>query len=399
MKHIFKLISLVLMMSAGCKKTDQPVERIPNSIVLSTIDDNISDVSIKADGIEEVTLMFKIKDKDGSELPLNGILFLNNQRYDANKFKTTVPGKYTFQAFIGDLASNTIVVTAVENLDKKPHKIELTVDKPLIKGDNVDVARLKVEVTNKDGMVLPERYTLMVNGKEHAETEFKTGALGKYVFKAASGSLVSNEIIVEASNDLAGKPYKIILDSDRYLGVIKANNKDLANFKVSVRDVDGKVLNTDYNLLMNGMPFTGAGFKTNIPGEYSFQASIGSLRSNMYSITAQEIAESYVEVQGGSIKGITADNLVTVTIKYKNISERTLKYIGLEVSCYNKAGEIIKEQSKGSTAISCQATGFFEAGLSSSSDFQIGSFIGAHRLEVVLRSVTLDDGTVITAGQ
>jgi len=201
------------------------------------------------------------------------------------------------------------------------------------------------------------------------------------------------------TDNLAGKPYKIILDSDRFLGVIKANNKDIANFKVSVLDGDGKVVNEPYTLKMNSVPFGNNSFKTSVPGEYNFQAVIGTLRSNIYTVTAQEIAESYIEVQSGSISNISSENLVTATIKYKNISNRRLKYATFAVSCYSKTGEIIKEQVKGSTEISCQATGFFEAGTEDTSNFQIGTFPGADSIKVALRSVTLEDGTVITAGQ
>ncbi len=397
MKQISLLFFATFLLLSGCKKPS-PKEPAPHAIVIfaANSSDN-SGTTIKADNKDEVSLKCSVKDINGIEISTSCDIMLNGEKYNGSSFKTGTPGNYVFQASIGEIVSNTYTVTATNDKTGDPYKIELSSDRTEIMANDIQEVIFHCKVTDINGVVLPVICAFTVN-ETPSDNTFKTAVKGEYTVQASFGSLQSNKIMIRATDEVEGKPFKIILDSDRYLGIIKADNKDEAMFKVRITDITGKVLNDSYKLTISGTPFSGTSFKTDKPGDYVFQASIGTLTSNSYIVTAKEIADPYITLQNSKISNVTSAGIVTVDLTFKNNSTKTLKYVTFDVSCYSKDDQIIKEATQGSTFIGCQATGFFDPGLASTSSFQLGSFPGVDHIKVTLRSVTLEDGTVITAG-
>jgi len=303
--------------------------------------------------------------------------------------------------FTGCKKSEKII--APQDKEAVPYSIELfsnipgDLDGGTIRANNSDEVVLKYRVKDVDGTVIDAACTIMMNAVHYPDLTFKTDMPGAYIFQASAGKVLSNTYVVKAILNPPGTPFKIILTSDKYLGAIKASGRDKINFKAFVTDVNGKELNSQYQLTLDGKPFTETSFATDKPGDYVFQASIGSLLSNEYSVTANEIADRYLKIQSYKIDNINQAGLVTASITFKNISSKDLKYATFDISCYNQAAELIREDSNGSSSISCLATGFFLAGAEDTSKFEIGHFSGVASIKAVLRSVKLGDGTILYA--
>ena len=294
-------------------------------------------------------------------------------------------------------------VNAPDDNEAIPNSIELFSNTPgdleggTIRANNSDEVVLKYRVKDVNGKVIDTTCSITMNAVPYPALTFKTDKPGEYAFQASVGKIMSNIYVVKAILSPPGVPFKIILTSDKYLGSIKASGRDKINFKAFVTDVDGKELNSQYQLTLDKKPFIGTSFATEKPGDYVFQASIGNLLSNEYTVTAKEIADRYLKIQSYKIDKIDQTGLVTASITFKNISSIDLKYATFDISCYNQAGELIYENKNGSSVISCIATGFFLAGAEDTSKFEIGSFSGIASIKAVLRSVTLGDGTLLYA--
>lgn len=198
------------------------------------------------------------------------------------------------------------------------------------------------------------------------------------------------------------QPVKIELSSNwlsivSTFATIKSDNIEEIIFSTKVTDKNGAILNKDCQITLNGVNYTSTSFKTITPGVYTFQATYADLKSNEYKVTARDLAERYASIIKSSIFSINTVGLVTVAISHKNIASNRLKYVTFSVSCYNRVNDIIREEIKGSSSISCKATGFFEPTQSTASYFEIGYFTGATSIKATLQSVTLEDGTIINA--
>lgn len=198
------------------------------------------------------------------------------------------------------------------------------------------------------------------------------------------------------------KPFKIELSSNLSEYPVtevsmKSDNKQEMTLLAKVTDRNGIILNKDCKFTLNGNDFNGSSFKTITPGKYIFQASIEDLKSNEYKVTVRDLAERYASVVSSKIYSVNSADLVTIAITFTNISNKKLKYINFDVSCYNKVNDVIKEQLKGSYSIVCQATGFFDPQQSATNYWQLGYFAGASSIKVTLRSVTFEDGTIVYA--
>lgn len=82
------------------------------------------------------------------------------------------------------------------------------------------------------------------------------------------------------------KPAKIELTFER--AVIKANGIEQTTLSTRVTDANGNVMNEICTITMNGIPYSNAAFKTSAQGDYTFQASIGTLLSNSFIVKATE---------------------------------------------------------------------------------------------------------------
>lgn len=279
----------------------------------------------------------------------------------------------------------------------KPYKIELSIDKAIIKGNNIDAAILKTKVTDINGVELSDAVKLTANGVPFTGTAFKTSIQGDYTFQGSIGTLLSNSVSIKVNENLDGKPYKIELTTDKISSFIAAYNLEEVNFQTKVTDVNGTVLTDKPNITVNGNPFLGTSFKTNTPGTYIFEASLGTIKSNTKTIYAEERAEKYVTIISSKIEKINSVGLVQIGIQFKNISNKRLKYIAFSVSCYNAVNDLMKEEITGRTTYTFNATGFWEPNIERYPSYEIGYYTGAKSIKTTLYSVTLEDGTIIKA--
>lgn len=286
-------------------------------------------------------------------------------------------------------------------LTVKPAKIELTFEKSAIKANGIEETTIYTKVTDANGGIMKEKCIITLNGIIFTNSTFKTTTHGDYTFQASIGTLFSNTVIIKASENLDGKAYKIELSTDKggvkdFVSII-ADNNDFVSFKTKVTDINGTIVNENPTLTLNGVQYNGTTFKTSVAGVYNFQASLGSVKSNIYAVSAKEIAEDYITIESSYIQSINSVGKVIATIKFKNISNKRLKYVGFKASCYNSVNDLMKEEITGRYSYTFNATGFWEANSSNIPSYEIGYYTGAKSVKIELYSVTLEDGKIIYA--
>lgn len=279
-------------------------------------------------------------------------------------------------------------------------RIELTSSKTELNGNNKDEAILKVVVTNASGKILNENFRLTLNGLPFEGDTFKTAIPGDYIFQASVGKFTSNMLTIKASENLDGKPHKIVLMSNRSVletgAHIRADNISEAMFSVKVTDINGASVNHDYELTLDGKPFSGNRFKTDKQGEYTFRASIGPLRSNLYKITADDLIEKYVAILSSKIKDISPTGSLIIEVKCQNISNQKLRGTVFNIVIYNTHNEIIKNYI-GFSSTPAEIFGPNAPNEIITKEWNLGSFPNAAYIIVTLNAVILEDGTNIYA--
>jgi hypothetical protein len=202
--------------------------------------------------------------------------------------------------------------------------------------------------------------------------------------------------------DNTPQPAKIELTTDKPVTsdrtIIKAYGLEEAVFKTKVTDKDGNILNIVPKITLSGSDYNGNSFRTDKPGYYEFQASIGSLMSNTHEITAREIAEKYVEFTGiPTIKSISPTGLLTISVPFKNISGEVLRNVAFVVECLNSAGEVIKENNSTRTSALFGTREPTAPHSSAISDSEVGYFPGTKSIIVKLYGVTMPSRVMIYA--
>lgn len=196
-------------------------------------------------------------------------------------------------------------------------------------------------------------------------------------------------------------PAKIVIRSDKDNAggggaVIQAYNNEEAVFKIIVTDQNGNELNIKPRVLLDGKDYTDKSFKTDVPGKYTLQASIGKMYSNEYVIRAVEITEKYISIlPTPSIQSISPSVLVTISIPFKNISSKRLRFVSFDVQCLNAANEPIAETNSSKTNKTCVAKDRYDAGSSHVSNLEVGYFLGTKSIVVKVESATTDNFSVI----
>jgi len=279
----------------------------------------------------------------------------------------------------------------------KPTKIELTFERAVIKANGIEQTVLSTKVTDANGNIMNEVCIITMNATPFTGSTFKTTAHGDYTFQASIGSLLSNTVIIKATENLDGKPYKIELNTDKPSSFIAAYGIEEINFTTKVTDINGTVLTDKPNITVNNNPLSGTSFKTNTVGTYIFEAYIGTIKSNTKTIYAEERAEKYVTISKSLIEKINSAGLVQIGIQFKNISDKRLKYIGFTTVVYNAVGDVMSEEITRRTSYTYNATGFWEPNTERYPSYEIGYYTGAKSVKTTLYSVTLEDGKIIKA--
>jgi hypothetical protein len=205
----------------------------------------------------------------------------------------------------------------------------------------------------------------------------------------------------QVNNSLANTPFKIVLTTDKNTSPsqntmdIVATDSDEVHFSVKVTNKDGVILNNTPVLTLNGNLFDGTTFKTLTPGNYVFQASVNELASNKFTVTARDVARKYVKIDSSSIKSISMYGSVGISVTFKNISSKPLKYASFDVQCFDSGGAPIREKVLSTYTVTGRVEGIYEPNTTYHTSFGAGTFTGAKTTKVTLSSVTLEDGTVI----
>lgn len=205
-----------------------------------------------------------------------------------------------------------------------------------------------------------------------------------------------------AAVDNTPQPAKIELTTDKPATsdrtIIKAYGLEEAVFKIKVTDKDGNILNIAPKITLSGNDYNGNSFRTDNPGYYHFQASIGSLMSNTHEIRARGIAEKYVAFTGTpTIKSISPDGLLTISVPFKNISGGELRNVAFVVECLNAAGDVIKENNSTRTSALFSTREPTAPNSSAISDSEVGYFPGTKAIVVKIYGVTMPSRVMIYA--
>lgn len=122
-KQLLTLCMLTAIAVSSCKKSSSGPEPVPVPTDESNIPFNIeltsdwststlNEAIINSDDKEEITFSAKVTNKKGEILNKDFALTKDGVQFIGKKFKTITPGKYVFQAAIGELKSNVYKVTA-----------------------------------------------------------------------------------------------------------------------------------------------------------------------------------------------------------------------------------------------------------------------------------------------
>jgi hypothetical protein len=244
-------------------------------------------------------------------------------------------------------------------------KIVLLEDKNSIPANGSEEVNLSVTVYDQSNNIMNgESYTIY-NGESIFEgTKFATTTPGAYIFKAKSGSIVSNEIKITAV-DVSPKATTIEFKSD--LTTILANGTDKVTFTVEVFDQYGDLYTAEPATIVYGKEeesniktsvrhaevvitegLTGNTFATKVPGHYGFIAKCGKIQSQEIEIIVPELitvtnfakSKDYSDVLGLEVYNIAFE--VTSTSITKLVFTESTNTSPYEVSVSDKKAVIEK---------------------------------------------------------
>lgn len=183
--------------AAVCCDSDKDKDNGPEKITLSA-----DRSSIAADGTQEA--IFTVKGANGKEVTGESVIRNLTAATDleGNRFSSTEPGVYKFQATYQGIVSNEVQITAAE--PEPVQKVELTADKTKLTADGKDQITFTVTADGVDvtatgasvcyefgeaGMCIPVR-----DGK----ITFFTDTPGDYLFTATYRDVDSDPMTVTA---------------------------------------------------------------------------------------------------------------------------------------------------------------------------------------------------------
>lgn len=193
----------VVLFLQQCKKVE--LDMSVASITLS-----VTKTSIPADGESEVSFSATAYNSAGTLLSdVRITLYVNGQALSSDKFSTTEPGEYSFQAKAGSgITSNTVTVKVVAAQVEEPpleepppviSKIALSSNTRLIIADGQSTAAIRLQFFDEnDNEVTTTDYQLYANGTAINSTDFRTDDAGEYVITATGGEVTSDEIVIKA---------------------------------------------------------------------------------------------------------------------------------------------------------------------------------------------------------
>lgn len=151
---------------------------------------------ILSDGQEIATL--SVKDQKGQDCTDKVHFKVNGKDWTTPKFSTDQEGVYTIVAYLGDIKSNEVRITASR---KSEQNLRLEVDRETIFVDGVDRVSFRCyDITKPEGSLFYDA-TYYVNGTPIKGDSYLPEAEGRYKVVAKVDNRISQEIEVEAKNE------------------------------------------------------------------------------------------------------------------------------------------------------------------------------------------------------
>lgn len=180
---------------------------------------------------------------------------------------------------------STVIFSCSDSNDPDPSPappvVKITTDKSIIKADGIDQVSFTVTADGNE-IKTPVSILLKEDSVTLDKMSFTTEKAGFYTFYAIYEGEKSNEINIEATE--AG----VMLTVDKT--IIKANNKDIATFSITI---DGKDITSAATITLLGTTdsiLEGTTFATQQANTYKFYATYDNKKSNEISIEASTIA-------------------------------------------------------------------------------------------------------------
>ncbi len=282
-KILFALVALLGF--AACEPNEPVVEQKINLLADKS--------EIVADGNDVVT--FTVKSADGEVLEDATIHFADtHEALEGKTFKTKYAGEYSFYAKRDSATSEVWTVVAKEpgNNNDDPNDDP---DNPVKKEYVLSVSPATIVADGAEKAV----FTLKVNGASEANfevynaaddtqlaaNEFSTTVAGNYSFYAMCEGEKSNSVEVTATEVIVEQPKPITLTASK--STIKANGVDIA--QLTVTEEGGADVTNAASIFVNGGALNGNKFATTTPGTYTLYATMGEMKSNEITITAEEV--------------------------------------------------------------------------------------------------------------
>lgn len=182
MYEVIKSNNVVIRFTAT---EEPPVTTLTLSVAPSTIVANGTDkaqFSLKVDGNEEAN--FEVYNA------------ADNSKLTGKEFSTTTAGSYKFYAMFNGEKSNTVEVTATEEVIAEDKPISIAASKDVIKANGIEYAQ--ITVTEEGGADVTTSSTIYVNGGVLNGSKFSTTTPGTYTIYATKGSQTSAQITITA---------------------------------------------------------------------------------------------------------------------------------------------------------------------------------------------------------
>lgn len=171
-----------------------------------------------------------------------------------------------------------------EPTEPKEHNVVLSASTFSIMADGQEKVAFEVKV---DDAVTSEgvQIILLNDNSVLAGNEFSTTAAGEYRFVAAYKGFTSNEVSITATSTEDPAP-SVVLTADK--SEIKADNNDTVTFTVTVEGVD-RTSEAKIKVINYGADLDGNTFKTDVAGDFVFEANWQGYKSEQVSITATAV--------------------------------------------------------------------------------------------------------------
>ena len=164
-------------------------EQTPTELILS-----VAPSTIIANGTDKAQFSLKVDGNEEANFEVYNAA--DNTKLAAKEFTTTVAGSYKFYAMYDGKKSNTVEVTATEEVIAEDKPISIAASKDVIKANGIEYAQ--ITVTEEGGADVTSSSTIYVNGGVLNGSKFSTTTPGTYTIYATKGSQTSAEITITA---------------------------------------------------------------------------------------------------------------------------------------------------------------------------------------------------------